>query len=176
MRLLLYISNLIMPLTFVSIILYGIMNRVPIYDTFIEGAKEGLKTVISIFPTLIGLMVAVGILRSSGALTLLGKLIAPVTEQFGFPTEAVPLTLMRLVSSSASRGLLLDIFKNYGPDSYIGRFVSIMMSFTETVFYTMSVYFMSVKITKTRYTLTGALLANISGVIASLIITGWLYG
>jgi len=175
MRMILYISSLIMPATFVAIILYGVLNKVPIYDTFIEGAKEGLKTVIGVFPTLVGLMVAVGILRSSGALDILGNLIAPLTDKLGFPSEAMPLTLMRLVSSSASRGLLLDIFKTYGPDSYLGRFVSVMMSCTETVFYTMSVYFMSVKITKTRYTLAGALIANLAGVIASLLIANWLY-
>jgi len=175
MQIMLYVSSLIMPLIFVAIILYGIINNVPIYDTFIEGAKDGLRTVISVFPALIGLMVAVGILRSSGAMDILSSLIAPVTKLFGFPSEAMPLTLMRLVSSSASRGLLLDIFKTHGPDSYLGRFVSIMMSCTETVFYTMSVYFMSVKITKTRYTLAGALIANVAGIIASLVITNWLY-
>jgi len=164
-----------MPLMFVGIISYGIVKKVPLYDTFIEGAKEGLTTVIGVFPTLIGLMVAVGILRESGSLDLLSRLISPVTDRLGFPNEAVPLTLMRLVSSAASRGLLLDLFKNYGPDSFLGRFVSIMMSSTETIFYTMSVYFMSVKITKTRFTLAGALIANISGVIISLLLTQILF-
>lgn len=175
MQILIYFSNLIMPLMFVGIISYGIVKKVPLYDTFIEGAKEGLTTVIGVFPTLIGLMVAVGILRESGSLDLLSRLISPVTDRLGFPNEAVPLTLMRLVSSAASRGLLLDLFKNYGPDSFLGRFVSIMMSSTETIFYTMSVYFMSVKITKTRFTLAGALIANISGVIISLLLTQILF-
>ncbi len=101
--------------------------------------------------------------------------MAPLTEKIGFPTEAMPLTLMRLVSSAASRGLLLDIFKTYGPDSFTGRFVSIMMSSTETILYTMSIYFMSIKITKTRYTLAGALIANFSAVFMALIITRLLY-
>ena len=120
-------------------------------------------------------MVAVGMLRASGALDLLSGLITPVTNRLGYPADALPLTLMRLVSSSAATGLLLDIFERYGPDSFIGRFVSVMMSCTETVFYTMSVYFMSVKITKTRHTLTGALIANFTGVIASIFITRWLF-
>ena len=175
MHIIFHISNLIMPAIFIAIILYGILNRVPIYDTFVEGAKDGLRTVVGIFPTLIGLMVAVGILRSSGAMDILSQVISPFTQKFGFPSEAMPPTIMRLVSSSASRGLLLDIFKTHGPDSYLGRFVSIMMSCTETVFYTMSVYFMSVKITKTRYTLAGALTANVAGIVASLIIANWLY-
>jgi len=95
----------------------------------------------------------------------------PITDALGYPREAVPLTLMRLVSSSAATGLLLDIFKIHGPDSYIGRLVSVMMSCTETILYTMSIYFMSIKITKTRYTLTGALVANAAGVAASVFIT-----
>ena len=117
----------------------------------------------------------VGMLRASGALDILSGLISPLTDQIGYPTETVPLTLMRLVSSSASVGLLTDIYDNYGPDSFIGRFTSIMMSSTETVFYTMSIYFMAIKVTKTRFTLAGALIANFSGVMLSLWITRYLY-
>ena len=172
---LLFLSDLIVPLTFACILSYAFMRKMPVYDHFISGAKEGFGTVLSIAPTIIGLMIAVGMLRASGALDLLGALISPLTERMGYPTEAVPLTLMRLVSSSAATGLLLDLFERYGPDSFMGRFVSIMMSSTETVFYTMSIYFMSVKITKTRHTLTGALIANFSGVAASLWLTRQLY-
>jgi spore maturation protein B len=173
---LLYVSNLIVPLTFAGILAYAFYKKVPVYDSFVDGAKDGFGTVLHILPTIIGLMVAVGMLRASGALDLLGQFIAPLTRRLGFPSEAVPLTLMRLVSSSASTGLLLDIFERYGPDSYLGRFVSVMMSCTETVVYTMSVYFMHVKITRTRHTLTGALVANLAGIIASMWITGVLYG
>jgi len=172
---LLFLSDLIVPLTFAGILAYAFLRRMPVYDHFITGAKEGFGTVLNIAPTIIGLMIAVGMLRASGALDLLGALISPVTERMGYPTEAVPLTLMRLVSSSAATGLLLDLFERYGPDSFMGRFVSIMMSSTETVFYTMSIYFMSVKITKTRFTLAGALIANFSGVMASLWLTHRLY-
>ena len=171
-----FISDLIMPLAFVGIILYGYSQKIDIYETFIEGAKEGAMTVFKIFPTLIGLMVAVGILSGSGALDCFSKLLAPIFELAGFPKEAIPLTFMRLVSSSASTGLLLDIFKKYGPDSFIGRLVSVMMSCTETVFYTISIYFMSVNIKKIRYTLKGALIANLFGIIASLYITKIIFG
>lgn len=176
MKFMIVISDLMIPLVFVYIILYGYYKKIDIYNSFIDGAEKGFKTVFKILPTLIGLMVAVGVLRASGALDLLSNLISPITEKIGYPTEAVPLTFMRLVSSSASTGILLDIFKNYGPDSFIGRFVSVMMSSTETVFYTMSVYFMAVKITKTRYTLAGALISNLAGVIASLWITNFIWG
>ncbi len=176
MRLMMTFSNMIIPMTFALILLYGYYKKVKLYETFIEGSKDGLAIVIKIIPTLLGLMVAVGIIRASGALELLGQLITPVTKSIGFPGEAVPLALMRLVSSSASAGLLLDIFKNHGPDSFLGRFVSVMMSSTETVFYTMSLYFMSINITKTRYTLAGALIANVAGVTAALFITIWIFG
>lgn len=175
MKWMLFFSDLIIPITFAGILLYALSRKVPVYDSFIDGAKEGFVTVLNILPTIIGLMVAVGMLRASGALDLLSRLIAPVTERLGYPTEAVPLTLMRLVSSSASTGLLLDLFEKHGPDSFLGRFVSVMMSCTETVIYTMSVYFMSVKITKTRHTLTGALVANFAGIVASLFITRYFF-
>ena len=175
MKFILVLSNLIIPMTFAVIILYGYLKHVDLYDNFVEGARDGMKTVAGILPTIVGLMVAVGILRASGAFDLFGRLISPITSRLGYPTEAVPLTLMRLVSSSASTGLLLDLFKKYGPDSHMGRFVSVMMSCTETVFYTMSVYFMSVKITRTRYTLTGALFANFVGIVMSLALTNILF-
>ncbi len=171
MKALAYASNFIIPMLFVIIILFGFYKKVALFDSFIEGAKDGVFTVFNIMPTLIGLMVAVAILRASGFFDLLIAPMTIITDKIGFPEEAVPLIFFRLVSSSASTSALLDIFKNDGPDSFIGRFVSVMMSCTETVFYTMSIYFMHVKISKTKYTLSGALFANIVGVIVSLIVT-----
>ncbi len=170
------LSNLIIPSIFVVVIYFGYSRNLDVYETFKDGAKEGMDTVVFIAPTIIGLMLSVGILRASGALTLLTNTLKGVSDLIGFPEEALPLTFMRLISSSAATGLLIDIFETYGPDSYLGRFVSIMMSSTETVFYTMSVYFMSAKITKTRYTLAGALVANFSGVLFSLWITNVMFG
>lgn len=168
MKLISFISDMMIPLVFVYIIFYGYSKKVNIYDSFVEGAKDGFKVVLDILPTLIGLMVAVGVLNASGTLELITGLVQPIAELVGYPAEAIPLTFMRLVSSSASTGLLLDLFKTYGPDSFTGRFVSVMMSCTETVFYTMSVYFMAIKVTKTRYTLAGALVANLAGILTSL--------
>ncbi len=175
MDFLIFLSGLIMPLMFLSIILYGYLSKVDLYETFKIGAKEGVTTVFEIFPTLLGLMVSVSILRVSGFLEIFSALISKPMEYIGFPVEAVPLTLMRLVSSSASTTLLLDIFKEHGADSYLGTFVSIMMSSTETVFYTMSIYFMSINITKTRYTLAGALIANLGGIVSALYITNLMF-
>ena len=175
MSVMLYLSDLMIPAMFLSIILYGYYRRVQIFDHFIEGAREGFTIVLTILPTVIGLMVAVGILRASGALDILVWFVAPFLRPFDFPEESLPLVLMRLVSSSAATGLLLDIFENHGPDSFMGRYVSIMMSSTETIFYTMSIYFMAAKITKTRYTLAGALLANFVGVALALAIAQMMY-
>lgn len=117
-------------------------------------------------------MVAVGVLRASGFLNAVGSLFGGLTERIGFPSELVPLTFIKMFSSSAATGLVLDIFKTYGPDSYIGMVTSIMMSCTETIFYTMSVYFLAAKVTKTRYTLKGALIATLAGIAASVILAG----
>ena len=144
--------------------------HVNVYDTFIKGAKDGFYTVIKILPTLVGLMVAVGILRASGFLDFLSDIIGNFTKYIGFPGELVPLTIVKMFSSSAATGLLLDLFKEYGTDSFSGLVASISMSCTETIFYTMSVYFLTAKITKTRYTLAGALLATFAGLVASVIL------
>lgn len=172
MSFLFYISDLIVPMVIFGIIVYGMMMKVNVYDEFIKGAKKGFFTVIKVMPTLIGLMVAVGILRASGFLDFLAELIGKFTSYIGFPSQLVPLTIVKMFSSSAATGLLLDLYKEYGTDSRIGLIGSIMMSCTETIFYTMSVYFMTAKIKKTRYTLAGALVATLAGIAASV----WLVG
>ncbi len=154
------------------IVAYGIINKQNVYEEFIKGAKDGFHTVIDIMPTLVGLMVAVGVLRASGFLGFIGKLFKGVTDMIGFPSELVPLIFIKMFSSSAATGLVLDIFKTYGPDSYIGMITSIMMSCTETIFYTMSVYYMAAKVTKTKYTLPGALISTLVGVVLSVILAG----
>ena len=115
-------------------------------------------------------MVAVGVLRASGFLEFLGGLIGKVTDSLGFPGDLVPLTLVKMFSSSAATGLVLDIFKRFGTDSLMGMMTSLMMSSTETIFYTMSVYFMVAKVTKTKWTLPGAMIATLGGTIASIIL------
>ena len=172
MQILLYLTDFIVPLVIFGIVGYGLLMKVPVYDTFIKGAKKGFLTVIKIMPTLVGLMVAVGILRASGFLELIANGIGRFTDRIGFPGELVPLTVVKMFSSSATTGLLLDIFKEDGTASYIGRIASISMSCTETIFYTMSVYYMTARVTKMRYTLTGALLATLAGVTASVVLAG----
>lgn len=174
MNLLVYISNLIVPFLILAIVVYGLLQKTPVYDHFIKGARSGFLTVIKIMPTLIGLMVAVGILRASGFLDFFAGLVGQVTGRIGFPGELVPLTVVKMFSSSAATGLLLDLYKEHGTDSFLGLAASISMSCTETIFYTMSVYFMTAKVKKTRWTLAGALLTTMVGVAASVIMAGWM--
>lgn len=171
MNFLIYISNVIIPLLIFYVIATGVSRKKSVYDVFIKGANEGLKTVINIMPTLIGLMVAVGILRASGFLEFISKLIGKFTNGIGLPAQMVPVIIVKMFSSSAATGLVLDIFKEYGPDSYLGVLTSIIMSCTETIFYTMSIYYMTAKVKKTRYTLPGALIATMAGAIASVILS-----
>ena len=172
MQFFLYMSDFIVPFLILGIVIYGISMNVDVYNTFIKGARSGFLTVIKIMPTLIGLMVAVGILRASGFLEYISGLLGRVTQYVGFPGELVPLTVVKMFSSSAATGLLLDIFREYGTDSRVGLIASISMSCTETIFYTMSVYFMTAKVTKTRYTFAGALVATFAVLAASVVLAG----
>ena len=144
-----HMSDIMIPMVIFWIVGYGMVSGVKVYETFLKGAKEGLRIVVEILPTLVGLMMAVGL-----------------------PTQLIPLLIVKMFSSSAATGLVLDIFKTCGPDSYAGMLTSILMSCTETIFYTMSVYFLAAKVTKTRYTLPGALLATLAGTVASIFLAG----
>ena len=172
MKWFLIVSDLLIPMIILGILCSGILQQVAVYDVFVKGAKSGFLTVAKIIPTMVGLMVAVGIWRASGLLTCLSEEIGKFTKWIGFPGELVPLTVVKMFSSSAATGLLLDIYKEFGTDSRNGLIASISMASTETIFYTMSVYYMTAKVTKTRYTLTGALLATFAGLAASVILAG----
>lgn len=150
-------SNIVIPLLIFYIVAYGVISGSHVYDDFTKGAKDGLVTVVKIVPTLIALMVGVGILRSSGFLTFLGSLIQNLPGGDFLTSDLYSLIFIKMFSGSAATGLVLDIFKTYGPDSFTGMMASILCSCSETVFYTMSIYFLTVKVTKTRWTLAGAL-------------------
>lgn len=165
-----FLSETLIPILVFWIVAYGIVSKRPVYEDFISGAKGGLTTVIGIMPTLVGLMVAVGILRASGFLVLLADVLSFFVKDAIFPSELLPLSVVKLFSSSAATGLLLDIYKEFGVDSYLGRLASVMMSSTETVFYTLSVYFMSVKVKKSGYAVVGALFATLAGIVASVLV------
>lgn len=168
MSILYYISDCMIPFVILYLVGYGMCKKVNIFDEFIEGAKDGFVTVYKIMPTLIGLMVGVGILRESGFMEWFAGVLSPVVQFLHFPGELFPLFIVKMFSSSAATSLLLDIYKTYGTDSYLGTLASVLMSCSETIFYTMSVYFMTAKVTKSRYTLTGALVATFAGAAASI--------
>lgn len=170
MSFILFLSDAVIPLLIFVIVGYGLLSGCNIYDLFIRGAVRGLKIVVQILPTLVGLMIAVAILRASGFMLWFAGLLAPLCELIRFPSELLSVAFVKMFSSSAATGLALDIFKEYGTDSLQGLGVSIMLSCTESVFYTMSVYFMAVKIRKTRWTLPCALLATLSGIIMSILL------
>lgn len=171
MKFILYISEYLVPIVIFYIAGFAFLSKRPVFDDFIEGAKQGMKTVADILPTLIGLMTAVGVLRASGFLDFLSGILEKPAGLLHIPSQIVPVILVRLVSSSAATGLLLDIFKTSGPDSFVGMMVSILESCTETVFYTMSVYFMTAKVTKTRWTFAGAMTATAAGIAASIFLS-----
>lgn len=174
MQALTHMSDIIIPSVIFFVVGYGLVSRIKVYEVFLKGAKDGLRIVVDIIPTLVGLMMAVGVLRASGFFELLGTVLSPLAEAVKLPAQLIPLLIVKMFSSSAATGLVLDIFKNNGPDSYAGMITSILMSCTETIFYTMSVYFLAAKVTKTRHTLTGALLATLAGTIASVVLAAGL--
>ncbi len=174
MTFLVSISAAFIPVIILVLTVWGVKSRVAVYDCFVSGAMEGLKTVVKICPTLIGLMTAVSVLRASGFLDFFTGLLRPLAEFAHFPGELLPCTVVRMFSSSAATGLILDIFKEYGPDSYIGLLASISNACTETIFYTMSVYYLTARVKKTRWTLAGALAATFTGIAVSTVLAGWM--
>ena len=169
-----FFSNLAMPMVIFFIVLYGVTEKVKVFDNFLEGAKEGIKTTFSILPTLIGLFLAIGVLRSSGVLDFIIKLSSPILEIFKFPSELMPLAILRPISGSASIAVATDIMKQAGVDSLIGNIASTIMGSTETTLYTIAIYTSCIKIKKTRFILLAALTADITGIIVSNLIWNFL--
>ena len=160
-------SGWILPAAICLIIAWGFIKGVPVFDRFLEGAKEGLQTAVSILPPLVGLLLGVTMLSASGALDMLCAFISPAAEWMGLPPETMPLALLRPISGSGSLAILSDIFVRNGPDSFAGRVASVMMGSTETTFYAIAVYFGSVGIKKTRHAVPSALTADLVGYFMS---------
>ena len=166
----------VIPIIVTALCVYGLIRRVNIFDSFIEGAKEGIATVRFVAPTMIALLVAVGTLRASGALDYLAELIRPLAEKVGFPVELVPMGLLRPVSGSGATALLTGIYESSGPDSFVGRCASVVAGSTETTFYAVSMYYGAAGITKIRHTLFSALLADITAIVVSVVTVVLLMG
>ena len=165
-----YISNAAIPVIITVIILYGLKEKKKIFDIFLDGGKEGLEIVIKMFPTLIGIFLAVGALRSSGIIDLIVSVITPITNLLEIPSQIMPLALLRPISGSASMAVAVDIMQNYGVDTLTGLITSTIMGSTETTFYTIAIYTSAVGIKKTRGILIAALAADVAGMVASTVI------
>ncbi|MGG7144058.1 spore maturation protein [Clostridium nigeriense] len=165
-----YITKSIIPIIVVIIITYGMIKGKKVYEWFIEGAKEGLKVCLNIFPYLLAMIIAVNIFREAKLLDMLNNIISPVSSLIGLPKEIVPLVLVKPLSGSGALGILTDIVKTYGPDSYIGLIASVIMGTTETIFYTVTVYFGAVQIKKIRHTVWAAMLADLTAIIVSILL------
>ncbi|MGE4276424.1 MAG: spore maturation protein [Lawsonibacter sp.] len=159
--------TMIVPFTISGVAMYGVAHRVDVYSALVQGAGEGLETLVRIIPALIGLMTAVYMLRASGALDLAAAALAPMMEGLGLSPELLPLMLVRPISGSAALGVGAELISTYGPDSYLGRTAAVMLGSTETTFYTIAVYFGAVGITRTRYAVPAALCADLTGFLAS---------
>lgn len=163
-----FISSLAMPLIILLIVTYGLIEKNKVFDDFLEGAKEGIEIVFSILPTLVGLFVAIGALRNSGILDMIIRIITPILNVIQFPSEIMPLAMLRPISGSGSIAVATDIMKTYGVDSSIGMMASVIMGSTETTLYTIAVYTSCVKIKKTRFVLVASLVADVVGMLVSV--------
>lgn len=164
-----YLSKSIIPIIFLIIVTYGMFKGRKVYEWFIEGAKDGLGVVIRIFPYLLAMIIAVQIFKEAHLLELLNNLIAPIGNLIGLPKELIPLILIKPLSGSGAVGIFTDVIKSFGPDTKIGLIASVVMGTTETIFYTITVYFGAVKVKKIRHTLWAAVFADITAIIMAIL-------
>lgn len=169
MEIIKFISNFIVPFIICYIVFTGFKEKKQVFDLFLEGAKEGIEIVIGIFPTLIGIFLAVGMIQSTNFFELIEKMIYPVFMKINMPVEIIPLALVRPLSGSAALGVASDLMVKYGVDSYIGKVASVIMGSTETTLYTIAIYTSCIKVKKCKHLLKVALLADAVGIISSII-------
>jgi spore maturation protein B len=169
------ISLWAMPVLLVAIPLAGIIRRVKVYDVFIEGAKEGFEVAVRIIPFLVGILVAIGMFRGSGAMDLLMAGLRPVVAPTGFPPELLPLAILRSLSGSGSLAFTTDLIKTHGPDSFIARAAATLYGSSETTFYVLAVYFGAVGVSRTRHAVPAALVGDIVAAIATVAVCAWLF-
>jgi spore maturation protein B len=176
MELLSRISLAFIPFLIGFILIYGTYKQVPTYESFVEGGKEGIKIAFSIIPYLVGMLVAISVFRASGALEALTKWIRPAMTHLGIPAEIIPLALNRPISGTAALGMTSDLIAVHGPDSFIGRLVSVLQGSTDTTFYVLTVYFGAVGIKKMGDALKVGLLADIFGIVVSIAVVAFMFG
>lgn len=170
------LSKIIIPLFVFLIIFYGVKKKVNVYDTFLNGAKEGLIMVFHIAPTIIAMVFAVNIFLDSHFLEGALSFMQPIFELGKIPIDILPMAILRPISGTASLAIMNDIFINFGPDSFVGRLASTLQGCTDTTIYVLALYYGSIKVTKTRYSLPVGLFADVCGIIAAFIITSIFFG
>jgi spore maturation protein B len=170
------VSAWTIPLLVFLILIYAAWRRVPIFDAFIEGGKEGFSIAVGLIPYLVAMLVALGVFRESGAFALLVKLVSPVTRLLHIPNEVLPLAIMRPISGNGALAITAEIMQRFGPDSIQGLIASTMQGSTDTTFYVLTVYFGSVGIRKVRYSLIVGLLADLAGFLVSVLVCKLAFG
>ena len=170
------LSILAIPLLVVVILVFGIVKKVKLYETFIEGAKEGFQVGVRLIPYLVAMLTAIGIFRTSGAMDILSSLVSPLTRLVGMPSETLPMALIRPLSGSGALGVMTETINAHGPDSLIGRMVAVMMGSGETTFYVLAIYFGSVGISRTRQAVPAGLIADGVGILMSVWIVRFIFG
>ena len=169
------ISLWAIPVMLVGIPLYGMIKKVKVYDVFVEGAKEGFEVAVKIIPFLVGILVAIGMFRGSGAMDLLTAALRPLMAATGFPAELVPLAILRTLTGSGSLAFTTDLVKTYGPDSLMARMAATMYGSSETTFYVLAVYFGAVDVKRTRHTVPAALIGDVVAAIATVAVCAWMF-
>lgn len=170
------ISKIVIPLFVLFIIFYGVKKRVNVYDSFLEGAKEGLIMVFHITPTIVAMVFAVNIFLDSLFIDGILGFLKPLFDFINVPIDILPMAILRPISGTASLAIMNDIFTNFGPDSFIGRLASTLQGCTDTTIYVLALYFGSIKVTKTKYSLPVGLFADLMGIIAAFVITFIFFG
>ncbi len=169
------ISNLIIPTIVLTIIIHGLIHKVNIFDSFLNGVKEGLKMVLELFPTILAMTISVGVLLKSNVIADLTKSLIPMFDALNLPKDLLPLAIMRPISGSSSLIIMNNILETFGPDSYIGRVASVIQGSTDTTIYIIGLYFGSIGIKKTKYALPVGLLADLSCIIIAIITVSILF-
>ena len=169
------ISLWAIPVLLVGIPLIGMIRKVKVYDVFIEGAKEGFNVAVKIIPFLVGILVAIGMFRASGAMDLLTSALRPAMDAIHFPPEVFPLAVLRPLSGSGSLALTTDIVKRYGPDSLVSRIAATMYGSSETLFYVLAVYFGAVGVKRTRHAIPAAIVGDVVAALVAVAICTWMF-
>jgi len=170
------VSVVAIPLIIAIFLIWGFVKKIRVYDVFVEGAKEGFNTGIRIIPYLVAMLFAIGIFRASGAMDVLIMLFSPITNLIGMPAETLPMAIIRPLSGSGSLGIMTELMKIHGPDSFIGILASTMYGSSETTFYVLALYFGAVNIKDTRHAVPVGLIADITGMLAAVFICRLLFG